>query len=84
MSTFSHMADPVLKLLNGYNITNDRIRGVYAALTSDDVTRLPEWEELKRSAARRNKVAHEGRFVTQQEAEQSLRAATALVKHLGF
>ncbi|MGF6985216.1 putative RNA-binding Zn-ribbon protein involved in translation (DUF1610 family) [Paraburkholderia atlantica] len=83
-STFQHMADPMLKFLNGYNLANERIRGFYTALTDDDVTCLAEWKAFKASAERRNRVAHAGKIVLQQEAEETLTATSALVKHLGF
>ncbi|MDR8093260.1 hypothetical protein KPB05_38025 [Burkholderia gladioli] len=83
-STFQHMAESMLKFLNGYNLANDRIRSFYKALTNDDVTLLSAWPEFKESADRRNRVAHSGKVVKTEEAAATLRAVSALVEHLGF
>ena len=83
-STFPHMADPMLKFLNDYNLANERIRGFYTALTNDDVAGLAEWQAFKAAAERRNRVAHAGKIVRQQKAKETLNATTALVAHLGF
>jgi len=55
-SAFSHMAEPMLDFLNGYNLANSRIRAFYASLTGDDVTQLPLWSKFQESARRRNKL----------------------------
>ena len=40
------------------------------------------WAKFVESAARRNKAVHEGRIATPTEAEESLRATSALVAYL--
>jgi hypothetical protein len=77
------LEEPVEKLLNGYNMGNDRIRKLYTALTKDEIEKEPFWAEFKASAERRNGIIHRGDIVDQPAAERSLRAATSFVAHLG-
>lgn len=73
----------VLDFLNGYNLANDRIRNLYTALTGDAVQNAGFWQDFRTSAQRRNGVMHAGKIVGKSEAEESLKAATDLVAHLG-
>ena len=76
------MEDPVVELLSGYNLGNQRIRKVYNALTGDLVQDAPFWSKFMESAKRRNDIVHNGKTATEAEARESLEAATAFVAHL--
>lgn len=78
----SALARPVLDLLNGYNLGNDRTRKLYAALTNDDIAAQPFWSRFKASSERRNKIIHRGSLATAEEAQESIDAVSALLKHL--
>lgn len=78
----SALARPVLDLLNGYNLGNDRTRKLYAALTGDDIASQPFWSHFKTSSERRNKIIHRGSLATAEQAQESIDAASALLKHL--
>jgi hypothetical protein len=69
-------------LVQSYNITNERIRKLYQAVTKDDVTKRPFWGDLVESARRRNGVVHRGERFRRQDAEGGLHAARDLVSHL--
>lgn len=75
--------ESVIDLFSGYNLANKRIRNLYTALTGDEVQNEPFWSRFVGSAGRRNKMVHQGRAASRQEAEESLSAAEALVAHLG-
>jgi hypothetical protein len=77
-----HLEEPVTELFNGYNLTNNRLRKFYTALTGDEVQKASFWEEFGKSASRRNKIVHSAHTVTEAEAEASHKAATDLVEHL--
>lgn len=59
----TYLEDSVMKLLNGYNLTNNRIRRVYTALTGDEVQKVVFWQKLTDSVARRNDIIHAGVLV---------------------
>jgi hypothetical protein len=77
-----YLADPVVDLLNGYNLGNDRTRKLYTALTGDEIQQRPFWQKFKESATRRNHVLHRGLLVGKVEAEDSFNTTSDLVAHL--
>lgn len=77
-----YLENAVTSLLNGYNITNDRVRTLYTALTDDDIQKQPFWQRLKESTTRRNKIIHKGLTVGKTEAEDSHQVASDLVVYL--
>jgi hypothetical protein len=79
----SDLEEAVTGFISGSNLGNERVRRLYTALTADDVTKQPLWENLVQSARLRNRIAHAGVIATQADAELAIEAATALVKHLG-
>ena len=79
----SELQEPVTELFSGYNLSNPRIRKVYAALTGDSTIQdEPFWTKFKTSATRRNHIMHKRHIATKQEAEESLGAASALIAYL--
>jgi DNA-directed RNA polymerase subunit RPC12/RpoP len=72
----------VTGLMNGYNLGNDRHCELFVALTRKAIKSEPFWAKFKESAARRNKAIHDGKVATEQEAEESLKAAAAFVAYL--
>jgi hypothetical protein len=79
-----HLEEAVTDLFSGNNLANKRIRKLYTALTGDQIEKAAFWEQFKKSASRRNDIAHSSVTVTvtKAEAEDSHTAATALVAHL--
>lgn len=77
-----YLEEPVGEFLNGYNITNYRIRSLYTALTRDEIQNQPFWEKLMKSSTRRNKIIHEGLIVGKTEADESYQAVGNLIAHL--
>lgn len=76
------LEEPVTSFLSGFNLANDRIRTLYTALTSDTVQERPFWAAFKASAERRNKAVHGRKQLGRAEAEESVRTAAELVKHV--
>ena len=68
--------------LSGYNLANNRIRKLYTALTGDEIQNQPFWQKYAESATRRNRIIHQGATVGKAEAEESLKTASDLVRHL--
>jgi hypothetical protein len=77
-----YIEEPIVDLLNGYNLANDKNRKLYTALTGNAIEKEAFWKAFKESATRRNKVVHNAGVVTKVEAAASHGAAAALVKHL--
>jgi hypothetical protein len=77
-----YLEDSVTNLLPSYNVSNDRVRSLYNAVTGDQIEKQSFWQNFKESAKRRNEAVHKGRRISKDEAEASLTAATELVTHL--
>ena len=79
-----YLKDWVMDLRNGYNLNSDRVRGLYTALTGDDISQhiRSTWSEFKKSAKLRNDIVHRGRIATGAEAEASYKACNDLLEHL--
>jgi len=77
-----YLEEPMLGFLNGYNLGNDRIRKLYTALTSDNIEHQSFWSAFKKSVVLRNKIAHNGKIASEQEARDSYKAASAFITHL--
>ncbi len=78
-----YLEDAVDGLFSGYNLGNGRILKLFNALTGKQIQAEPFWQELTKSAARRNDAVHGGTLATEQDAKESLRATSALVAYLG-
>jgi hypothetical protein len=77
------LKEPVLGLLNGYNLEDDTIRNFYRTVTGDDkIQNQPFWQKFKESATRRNYIVHQGLVVGKAEAEESFKAASDLIAYL--
>jgi len=76
------LEEPIEKLLNGFNMGNDRLRKLYTTLTKDEIQNEPFWAEYKASAERRNAIIHRGATVDKPTAEKSLATAKSFVAHL--
>jgi hypothetical protein len=70
-------------VLNSYNLGNERVRGLYTALTGDEVQKQESlWSTFRASVRRRNKIVHKGVMVEKADAEESYKAASDLLAHL--
>ena len=78
-----YLQEPVYEFLSGYNLANNRVRKLYMALTGDEIQKKPFWDGFKKSAKRRNDIIHEGAIINEMEAEDSYRAVSELIAHLG-
>jgi hypothetical protein len=79
----SYLNDPVEALLhNNYNLGNDRVRNLYAAVCDDPIQQEPFWSSFKEHVWRRHRVVHRGKRASQQEAEASIAVAEEVVRHI--
>ena len=69
-------------LLPSYNLSNDKVRGIYVALTQDSIHRQYFWAEYKTMVSIRNKAVHAGARVQESQAQMVVRIATSIIKHL--
>ncbi len=83
-SNISQIADPVHKLLNGYSLSNPKVRSLFDALTGRrvEVDKQNIWEEFRKSAIRRNRAVHAGVQPSRDEAKESLDVAREMVQYL--
>ena len=77
-----YLSDPLAKLISSYNLANKRVRNVYVAVSGDRIHEEPFWASFVEHVERRNAVVHRGREATRQEAEDSIVAAEAVIRHL--
>jgi len=80
--SLTHLEDPILAFVNGFNLATPRIRELYSALTGDEIQKQPFWPPFTTSAKLRNSIMHNGKIASLSDAESSISAATALVAHL--
>ena len=76
------LEEPVEELLPSYNLTNDKVRRIYIALTDDSIHKQFFWTEYKTMVSIRNKAVHSGARVQESQAQMVLRIACSVVKHL--
>lgn len=83
-SNIPQIADPVDELINGYNLSNPKVRSLFDALTGRKVAEDKKniWEKFARSVTRRNRAVHAGMQVTKDEAQESLTVTTEIVQYL--
>jgi hypothetical protein len=80
--SLTHLEEPILAFVNGFNLATPRIRELYSALTGDEIQKQPFWQAFKTSATLRNNIVHNGKIAARSDAESSITAATAFVVHL--
>ena len=76
------LEDSVDDLLPSYNLSNNKVRKVYVALTDDPVHQQFFWSEYKVVVSLRNKAVHSGARIQKSQAQMVLRVARLAVKHL--
>jgi hypothetical protein len=76
------MEDSVDELLPSYNLTNDKVRKVYFALSNDPINQQFFWSEYKVVVSLRNKAIHAGSRIQESQAQMVVRVAKLVVRHL--
>jgi hypothetical protein len=76
------LEEPLADALNGFNLSNDKVRNIYTSLTGDEIRERPFWGSFVRSAKRRDNIIRKGLIVGRTDAEESLRAASDFLAHL--
>jgi len=82
LKELAYLEEAIRGLLNGYSLTNTRIRKLYTDVTGDHIERQAFWSEFMNSAKRRNTSVHRGAFVAPADAERSYKACLAFVSHI--
>lgn len=77
------LEEPLADALNGYSLSNDKVRNIYTSLTGDEIQERPFWGSFVRSAKRRDAIIRKGSLVGRTDAEESIRAASDFLAHLG-
>jgi hypothetical protein len=78
-----YLKNAVIALFRDYNLcSNYRLRDLYNALIGEKVQQQPFWKTLDTSVKRRNDIVHQGKFVTEADAQSFLQAAKDLVDYL--
>ena len=85
----AHRADrlfaDVAAFVRNFNLhpRNERLRHLYVTLSDDyEIVEQPFWSQLGAHVTRRNKIIHEGKDATREEADASYRAVDALIAHV--
>jgi hypothetical protein len=68
--------------MNGHNLGNDRNRKLLNALAGVSIELETFWSRFKDSSEKRNAIVHRRQHATKPEAEESLQAATELIRFL--
>ena len=76
------LQEPVVDVLTGYDFADDKVLNLYTSLTGDEIRNRPFWGGFIRSAKRRDNVIRKGVIVGRTDAEDSVKAASALLAHL--
>jgi hypothetical protein len=67
---------------SGYNLSNEKVRNLYNAVTEDKIQDQPFWTAFEKSAERRQRAVHRGYVAPESEARASVQAATEFVAHM--
>ncbi len=65
-----------------YNLSTERLRRLYVALSKDDISQAAFWPSFVRHAKRRHEVVHRGTQVSREDAAASVEAARQLIEHV--
>lgn len=82
-TNIKHLETPILEFMNGFNLSNEKNRKLYNALTGDSIEKQPFWLGFKESAIRRNNIIHNGKQAKKKEAESTFHAANEIINYLG-
>lgn len=72
----------VMETMRSSNLTNDRVRTLYGALTGDRVVDQPFWQAFVESRKFRDPFVHRAAPVTRDQAEAGCTAVDRLLDHL--
>jgi hypothetical protein len=78
----AYLEAAVESLLSSYNLSNDKVRRLYVALTGDQIQHQHFWTEYKTMVSLRNKAVHAGSRIQESQAQMVVRTAASVVKHL--
>jgi cytochrome c biogenesis protein ResB len=73
---------PVTAFLQSYSIHGERSRGLYMALTGDEIVKEKFWEGYTKLVKHRQEVAHQGNRVDNADARKDLDSAKLFVEHV--
>jgi hypothetical protein len=78
----AHLQKPFDGFFSGYNLSNEKVRNLYNAVTEDKIQDQPFWTAFEKSAERRQRAVHRGYVAPESEARASVQAATEFVAHM--
>lgn len=78
--------DPLREWVNrtptSWSPTNQRVQGLWTALTGDEITSAPGWAEYKEGMKRRHAFVHRAAAVSREDADRFIAAAEQVVGHV--
>ena len=77
------LREPIEAFYSSYNLTNDRLRKLYVALSGDCIQDCPFWARFRLSAKVRHSVVHNGARASADEALAAVTVAKEFVEHMG-
>lgn len=72
----------VPRRFNGHNLGNEQVRTIFNALTETRVEDQPFWSGFERSSRLRNKIVHQGKQATKEDAQTAIEAADGLIAYV--
>lgn len=77
------LEDSVEQFFPSYNLSNDRVRGVYVSLSGNEIHKLEFWAKYKEFAKLRHEVVHKGSRAKPEQAKEAIEVATQVINHVG-
>jgi hypothetical protein len=77
-----HLREPIEAFYTSYNLSNERLRKLYVALSGDEIQTATFWPRYKASAKVRHSVVHNGARASTSEASDAVSVAAEFVRHM--
>ena len=68
--------------VNSWSPTNERVQGLWRAVTGDKLSDVSSWVDYAAGVKARHAFAHQARTVTQEQAERFIAAAERVIAHV--
>jgi hypothetical protein len=72
----------VNKTATSWSPTNERVQGLWTALTGDEITRAPGWAAYKEGIKRRHAFVHRAAAVSREDADRFIASAEQVIDHV--
>jgi hypothetical protein len=79
-----YLSDSILGIFKTTNLTDDRLRGIFAALAGEGPESEVWWESYREAQKVRHSVAHEGKQVSTAQAQSAIAAADSCIGYFAI